>query len=336
MSDVADTMSAMVLSRAGTPLRLESQRLPEPSREQVLIRVRACGVCRTDLHVFDGDLTSPKLPLVLGHEIVGTVARLGSAVRGMRVGDRIGVPWLGWTCGECEWCRKSRENLCDRARFTGYTIDGGFAQYTVADRRYCFPLPEGYSDAQIAPLLCAGLIGYRSYRMIGEHAERIGIYGFGAAAHIITQVAVSQGRRIYAFTRPNDAAARAFAKRMGAVWAGDSTSMPPERLDAAIIFAPAGSLVTAALRATTKGATVVCGGIHMSDVPSFPYDLMWGERVLRSVANLTREDGIDFLQLAAKLRIRTEVEPMKLHDANVALDRLRRGDVSGAFVLDTA
>jgi alcohol dehydrogenase, propanol-preferring len=336
MSDVADTMSAMVLSRAGTPLRLESQRLPEPSREQVLIRVRACGVCRTDLHVFDGDLTSPKLPLVLGHEIVGTVARLGSAVRGMRVGDRIGVPWLGWTCGECEWCRKSRENLCDRARFTGYTIDGGFAQYTVADRRYCFPLPEGYSDAQIAPLLCAGLIGYRSYRMIGEHAERIGLYGVGAAAHIITQVAVSQGRRIYAFTRPNDAAARAFAKRMGAVWAGDSTSMPPERLDAAIIFAPAGSLVTAALRATTKGATVVCGGIHMSDVPSFPYDLMWGERVLRSVANLTREDGIDFLQLAAKLRIRTEVEPMKLHDANVALDRLRRGDVSGAFVLDTA
>lgn len=328
-------MEAMVLSKPGEPLCLESSPIPEPSMQQVLVRVRACGVCRTDLHVFDGELIDPKLPLVLGHEIVGTVVRLGSEVSGIREGDRIGIPWLGWTCGQCHWCRTSRENLCDRARFTGYTIDGGFAQYTVADQRYCFPLPESYGDTEIAPLLCAGLIGYRSYRMAGDDAERIGIYGFGAAAHIVTQVAVSQGRRIYAFTRRGDAAAQAFARRMGAVWAGDSTSTPPEPLDAAILFAPAGELVVAALRATTKGATVVCGGIHMTDIPSFPYRLLWEERVLRSVANLTRADGSDFLRLAATFRIRTEVEAVGLRDANTALERLRRGDVSGAFVLET-
>ena len=331
-----DLMEAMVLSSPGNPLALQSIAVPEPLPEQVLVRVRACGVCRTDLHVFDGELTAPKLPLVLGHEIVGTVVRVGSEVKDIRVGERIGIPWLGWTCGACHWCRTSRENLCDRARFTGYTIDGGFAQHTVADQRYCFPLPESYSDTEIAPLLCAGLIGYRSYRMAGADAERIGIYGFGAAAHIITQVAVSQGRHIYAFTRHGDAAAQAFALRMGAVWAGDSTSVPPERLDAAILFAPGGELVVAALRATTKGATIVCGGIHMSDIPSFPYRLLWEERVVRSVANLTREDGSDFLRLAGGVRIRTEVEPLRLRDANVALGRLRRGDVLGAFVLETA
>ena len=331
-----DLMEAMVLSSPGNPLALQSIAVPEPLPGQVLVRVRACGVCRTDLHVFDGELTGPNLPLVLGHEIVGTVVRVGSEVKDIRVGERIGIPWLGWTCGACHWCRTSRENLCDRARFTGYTIDGGFAQHTVADQRYCFPLPECYSDTEIAPLLCAGLIGYRSYRMAGADAERIGIYGFGAAAHIITQVAVSQGRHIYAFTRHGDAAAQAFALRMGAVWAGDSTSVPPERLDAAILFAPGGELVVAALRATTKGATIVCGGIHMSDIPSFPYRLLWEERVVRSVANLTREDGSDFLRLAGGVRIRTEVEPLRLRDANVALGRLRRGDVLGAFVLETA
>jgi propanol-preferring alcohol dehydrogenase len=332
----AEVMEAMVLSSPGNPLALQSIAVPEPLPGQVLVRVRACGVCRTDLHVFDGELTGPNLPLVLGHEIVGTVVRVGSDVKDIRVGERIGIPWLGWTCGACHWCRTSRENLCDRARFTGYTIDGGFAQYTVADQRYCFPLPGSYSDTEIAPLLCAGLIGYRSYRMAGADADRIGIYGFGAAAHIITQVAVSQGRRIYAFTRHGDAAAQAFALRMGAAWAGDSTSVPPEPLDAAILFAPAGELVVAALRATTKGATIVCGGIHMSDIPSFPYRLLWEERVVRSVANLTRQDGSDFLRLAGGFRIHTEVEPLRLRDANVALGRLRRGDLSGAFVLETA
>jgi propanol-preferring alcohol dehydrogenase len=329
----AETMEAMILSSPGAPLALQRIAVPEPSPEQVLVRVRACGVCRTDLHVFDGELTTPKLPLVLGHEIVGTVVHLGSAVKGIRKGERIGIPWLGWTCGECRWCRTSRENLCDRAQFTGYTLDGGFAQYTVVDQRYCFALPESYSDTEIAPLLCAGLIGYRSYRMAGGDAERIGIYGFGAAAHIITQVAVSQGRRVYAFTRRGDAAARAFALRIGAVWAGDSTSVPPEPLDAAVLFAPAGELVVAALRATTKGATIVCGGIHMSDIPSFPYRLLWEERVVRSVANLTRDDATDFLSLAAKFRIRTTVEALALREANTALERLRRSDVSGAFVL---
>jgi alcohol dehydrogenase, propanol-preferring len=335
MAKTADTMEAMVLSIAGKPLRCERLPVPEPAPGQVLVRVHACGVCRTDLHVFDGELTHPKLPLVLGHEIVGTVVRVGSGVDEIHLGDRIGIPWLGWTCGECHWCGTARENLCDRARFTGYTIDGGFAECTVADQRYCFPIPDSYHDTEIAPLLCAGLIGYRSYRMAGNDAARIGIYGFGAAAHIVTQVATSEGRRIYAFTRRGDAAAQSFALRMGAVWAGDSSSTPPEPLDAAILFAPAGELVVAALRATTKGATVVCGGIHMSDIPSFPYRLLWEERVLRSVANLTREDGRDFLRLAAKFRIRTEVEPVALRDANTALDRLRRGDVSGAFVLET-
>ena len=330
---IPKTMHAMVLEAPGTPLKSLEVPVPAPGPEQVLIRVHACGVCRTDLHIVDGELTEPKLPLIIGHEIVGTVAAVGAQVKKFRIGDRIGVPWLGYTCGQCRYCRKDRENLCEAPKFTGYTLDGGYAQYTVADQHYTFHLPEGYSDAAAAPLLCAGLIGYRSYRLAGDGVERLGIYGFGAAAHITVQVAVHQGRKVYGFTRPGDTETQEFARRLGAVWAGDSEQLPPEALDAAIIFAPVGALVPAALRATCKGGVVVCGGIHMSDIPSFPYDLLWGERVVRSVANLTRRDGEEFLALAPQVPIKTQVQTFPLEQANDSLNRLRSGRITGAAVI---
>ena len=322
----------MVLDRPGSPLRLARLAAPSPGAGQVLVRVRACGVCRTDLHVVDGELPEPKLPLVPGHQIVGSVEVAGPGVETLAPGARIGIPWLGWTCGECRYCREGRENLCDRARFTGYHLDGGFAELAVADARFCFPLPEGYPDLQAAPLLCAGLIGYRSLTLAGD-AERLGLYGFGAAAHIVAQIARWQGRRVFAFTRAGDAAARELALAVGAEWAGDALGPPPEELDAAIVFAPAGELVPAALRALAKGGTVVCGGIHMSDIPSFPYSILWGERVLRSVANLTRRDGDELLALAPRVPVRVEVEPYPLERANEALASLRAGHVRGAAVL---
>jgi propanol-preferring alcohol dehydrogenase len=326
-------MRAMVLEEPGRPLAPACLPTPQPGPGQVLVRVRACGVCRTDLHILDGELDRPKLPLILGHEIAGEVAALGEGVTQFQVGDRIGVPWLGWTCGECRFCRRGQENLCERARFTGYTLDGGYADYTVADQRYCFRLPDGYDFVEAAPLLCAGLIGYRSYRMAGPDAQRLGIYGFGAAAHIIAQIAVHQGRQVYAFTRPGDAETQAFARRLGATWAGDSTELPPDPLDAAIIFAPVGALVPAALRAVAPGGIVVCGGIHMSDIPSFPYHILWQERVVRSVANLTRQDGEELLAAARAADVRPSVQPFGLTQANEALERLRRGQITGAAVL---
>jgi alcohol dehydrogenase, propanol-preferring len=319
----------MVLDAPRSPLRAAEIDPPAPGPGEVLLEVAACGICRTDLHVVDGELERPKLPLVPGHQIVGRVVEGGER---FGAGARVGVPWLGWTCGECRFCRSGRENLCDRARFTGYDRDGGFAQLAVADERFCFSLPEGYPDLQAAPLLCAGLIGYRTLRMAGD-AERIGIYGFGAAAHIVCQVAVHQGRRVFAFTRAEDSAAQAFALELGAEWAGDALGPPPEELDAALIFAPAGELVPAALRAVAKGGTVVCGGIHMSDIPALPYELLWGERTLRSVANLTRADGEEFLELAPRVPVRTEVETHPLERANEALGRLRAGELRGAAVL---
>lgn len=325
-------MHAMILDGAGKPLRLADVPVPEPGPDEVLIEVHACGVCRTDLHIMDGELTEPKLPLIPGHQIVGTIAAVGTAVGCFRGGERVGVPWLGSTCNECRYCRSGRENLCDRARFTGYQIDGGFAEFAVADHRFCFPIPAGYPDLQAAPLLCAGLIGYRSLVLAGE-AEILGIYGFGAAAHIVTQVARFQGRRVYAFTRAGDGEAQRFAREMGAIWAGSSFDIPPEELDAAIIFAPAGELVPAALRAVAKGGVVVCGGIHMSDIPAFPYEILWGERTVRSVANLTRRDGEEFLALAPRVPVRTEVVPYPLEKANEALDDLRSGRIRGAAVI---
>lgn len=328
-------MFAMVMDAARRPLTARELPMPQPGAGEVLVRVHACGVCRTDLHVVDGDLTHPKLPLVPGHEIVGAVAAVGSGVENLAAGQRVGIPWLGYTCGHCEYCRAGRENLCDGARFTGYDRDGGYAEYTVADGRYCFPLPADYDDAHAAPLLCAGLIGYRSLVMAGD-ARRLGIYGFGAAAHIIAQVAAWQGREVYAFTRPGDDEGQRFAMELGAKWVGDSTVAAPEPLDAALIFAPVGALVPAALRATAKGGTVVCAGIHMSDIPAFPYDILWGERTVRSVANLTRRDGEEFLALAPKVPVRTEVECMPLAEANAALANLKEGKVRGAAVLLTA
>jgi propanol-preferring alcohol dehydrogenase len=322
----------MILDAPGTPLRAAEVAAPRPGRGQVLLRVHACGVCRTDLHVVDGELPDPALPLVPGHQIVGTVTELGAGVSGLEPGFRVGVPWLGWTCGVCRYCRSGRENLCDRARFTGYQLDGGYAEWAVADHRFCFALPEGYPDLQAAPLLCAGLIGHRALRLAGD-AERLGLYGFGASAHIVCQVARWQGRRVFAFTRAEDAASQAFARELGAEWAGDALGPAPEELDAAIVFAPVGALVPAALGALAKGGTVVCAGIHMSDLPSFPYELLWGERSVRSVANLTRQDGREFLELAPAVPVRTEIETHRLEAANVALDRLRRGDVRGAAVL---
>ena len=325
-------MRAMIFEGTGHPLRLTECPIPACNSDQVLIRVSACGVCRTDLHVLDGDLGEPSLPLVLGHEIVGVIERVGSDVVGLAPGQRVGVPWLGSTCGQCSYCRTDQENLCDRARFTGYQIDGGYAEYAVAGHRYTFPLDDGLSDAETAPLLCAGLIGYRSLRMAGE-ARRLGLYGFGAAAHIIAQVARYQGREVYAFTRPGDANRQQFALRLGAHWAGDSTTRPPQALDAAILFAPVGGLVPLALAAVRKGGIVVCAGIHMSQIPAFDYDLLWGERSIQSVANLTRRDGDEFLALASQIPIRAEIRTYPLAEANSALTDLREGTLDGAAVL---
>jgi propanol-preferring alcohol dehydrogenase len=322
----------MVLERQGEPLRLAE--LPEPSAGpgQVLLDVRACGVCRTDLHILDGELSEPKLPLVPGHQIVGVVREAGEGVDRFAPGDRVGVPWLGWTDGECRYCRGGRENLCDHAKFTGYDIDGGYAEVAAADARFCFPIPEGYPDLQAAPLLCAGLIGYRALRLVGE-AERIGFYGFGAAAHILCQVAVHEGRRVFAFTREGDAETQTFARQLGAEWAGDSEETPPEELDGAIVFAPVGALMTAALRASAKGARIISAGIHMSDIPSFPYADLWEEHVLGSVANLTRQDGNEFIALAPQIPVHTEVTVYPLEQANQALEDLRAGRFRGAAVL---
>lgn len=325
-------MRAMVFDGSAAVLHERDMSDPQPAAGQLLIDIHACGVCRTDLHVVDGELAHPKRPIIPGHEIVGTVAALGNGVAGFRVGDRVGVPWIGHTCGHCRYCTSGRENLCDAPGFTGYTIDGGYAERTVADARYCLHLPERYSDLEAAPLLCAGLIGYRTLSMAGD-ARAIGIYGFGAAAHIVAQVALHQGRTVFALTRPGDTAAQQFALRLGVHWAGGSDETPPEQLDAALIFASAGPLVPAALRAVTKGGVVVCGGIHMSDIPSFPYDLLWGERRVCSVANLTRADGHAFMQLAARMPLQIETTPYALADANRALDDLRDGRLSGAAVL---
>ena len=325
-------MRAMVLQSTRRLLEAIDLPKPRPAERQVLIEVRACAVCRTDLHVIDGELPHPKLPLVPGHEIVGVVVERGREARRFEIGARVGVPWLGWTCGACAFCRSGRENLCDRALFTGYTIDGGYADGAVADERFCFALPDSYSDAEAAPLLCAGLIGFRSYSRTGN-AQRLGIYGFGAAAHIIAQIAKFQGRKVYAFTRPNDQEGQQFARSMGAVWAGDSDASPPEQLDAAIIFAPVGGLLPAALKVVAKGGVVVCGGIHMSDIPAFAYRLLWQERTICSIANLTRRDGEEFFALAPRVPVRTSVETFPLADANVALDHLRTGKIKGAAVL---
>jgi propanol-preferring alcohol dehydrogenase len=316
----------------GQPLRLLDVPRPEPRPEQVLIKVMACAVCRTDLHIVDGDLRHPKLPLIPGHEVIGVVIEAGAAVAGFMPGDRVGVPWLGGTCGDCQFCRAGRENLCDNAQFTGYDLDGGFAEYMVANGAYVFPIPDAYDDIAAAPLMCAGLIGFRAFRMIGA-ARRIGLYGFGAAAHIIAQVACHEGREVHAFTRAGDENGQAFARRLGAVWAGDSGQLPPRPLDAAIIFAPVGALVPAALRAVGKGGKVICAGIHMSDIPAFPYDLLWGEREVRSVANLTREDGIAFLKIAPQVPVKTANHVYPLAAANQALDDLRAGRFEGAAVL---
>jgi alcohol dehydrogenase, propanol-preferring len=326
-------MDAMVLEQQREPLRPADLPVPEPGPGQLRVRVHTCAICRTDLHIVDGELTEPKLPLVPGHQIVGTVDALGEGAERFVIGDRVGVPWLGWTDGSCGFCRSGRENLCDQARFTGYDIDGGYAEAAVADERFCFPLPEGYPDLQAAPLLCSGLIGYRALRLCGEHAERIGFYGFGASAHILCQVAVHQGRRVFAFTRAGDTEGQDFARGLGAEWAGASDDDPPEPLDAAIVFAPVGPLMPVALRASAKGAVIVSAGIHMSDIPSFPYEILWGERSLRSVANLTRRDGDEFMELAPQVPVRTEIEVYPLEDANVALDDLRGGRVQGAAVL---
>lgn len=326
------TMQAMILDAQGQRLRQAEIPIPVPGAEQVLLKVHACGVCRTDLHVVDGELHGPKLPLILGHEIVAHVVDKGSRAERFCVGQRVGVPWLGRTCGGCRYCVSGRENLCDKALFTGYTLDGGYAEYAVADQHYCFPLPEGYSDAEAAPLLCAGLIRYRALAACGD-AARIGIYGFGAAAHIVTQVARWQGRIVFAFTRPEDETARRFALELGANWAGNSAMRPPEELDAAIIFAPDGALLPQALRHTARGGTVVCAGIHMSDIPGFPYAILWGERTVRSIANLTRRDGEAFFEIAPQAGIKTEVETFPLAAANEALDHLRSGRVRGARVL---
>lgn len=325
-------MHAMIMNQAGKPLEFTEVEQPHPGSKEILIKVIACGICRTDLHVIDGELKNPKLPLILGHQIVGVVEQLGSEVKGFSIGDRVGVPWLGGSCEHCHFCLTGRENLCDQARFTGYQIDGGFAQYCVANSRFCFPIPRDYPDYQAAPLFCAGLIGYRALLKTND-AHHLGIYGFGAAAHIVIQVACHQGRQVYAFTSPADLAAQNFAYQLGATWAGDSNQKPPHLLDAAIIFAPVGSLVPTALSHTEKGGIVVCAGIHMSDIPSFPYELLWGERTLCSVANLTRKDGEEFLALAPTIPVKTEVNLYPLTQVNQALDDLRHGRFTGAAVI---
>jgi propanol-preferring alcohol dehydrogenase len=325
-------MRAMVLEQPRTPLVLRDVPKPKPAAEQLLVRIATCAVCRTDLHIIDGELPDPKLPLIPGHQIVGRVEEVGDNVTGFSAGDRVGIPWLGWTDGDCAYCRSSRENLCDRARFTGYTVDGGYAEFTVADARFCFRLPEEYDDVDVAPLLCAGMLGYRSLRKTGD-ARRIGIYGFGNAAHLIAQVAIYQGREVFAFTRPGDKAGQDSARSLGAVWAGGSNELSPEKLDAAIIFAPVGALVPAALRALAKGGIVVCGGIHMSDIPSFPYVDLWNERVICSVANLTRRDGEEFLDIARRVPVKTKAEAFPLGKANTALENFRAGRLNGTAVL---
>lgn len=325
-------MHAMVLDTPGKPVQPRVLPFPQPGPDELLIKVAACAVCRTDLHVVDGELPDPKLPIIPGHEIVGYVVGCGANVNGFSIGERVGIPWLGWTCGRCEYCRRGQENLCPRARFTGYQIDGGYADYAAVDARYCFRIPDAYSDVEAAPLLCAGLIGYRALKMT-ENAERVGIYGFGTAAHIAAQILRYQGRTLFGFTRPGDALAQDFAREMGAAWAGDSDMMPPQMLDAAIIFAPVGALVPAALRAICSGGIVVCGGIHMSDIPAFPYDILWREKRIISVANLTREDGEEFFSLAPKVPVRVRTESLPLSQANVALARLRAGNLTGAAVL---
>ena len=325
-------MRAMVLEQPGKPLVLRDVSQPKPGPGQLLVRVKTCAVCRTDLHLVDGELPNPKLPLIPGHQIVGRIEEIGESVQGFSVGERVGIPWLGWTDGECTYCRSNRENLCDRARFTGYTIDGGYADFAVVDARFCFRLSEQYNDVDVAPLLCAGMLGYRSYRKTGD-ASRIGIYGFGNAAHLISQIAIYQGREIFAFTRPGDKAGQESARKLGAVWAGDSGEMPPKKLDAAIIFAPVGALVPAALRTLTKGGIVVCGGIHMSDIPSFPYVDLWGERAICSVANLTRRDGQEFLEIAPRVPVRTKTQTFPLEEANTALEEFRAGKLDGTAVL---
>jgi len=328
-------MRAMVLHEPKQSLELRDVPKPKPGKGQLLVRVSTCAVCRTDLHVVDGELPDPKLPLILGHQIVGRVEEIGEENSNFAIGDRVGIPWLGWTDGDCAYCRSGRENLCDNARFTGYTIDGGYAEFTVADARYCFHLPERYDDVEVAPLLCAGLIGYRSYRKTGD-PRRLGVYGFGNAAHLIAQIAIYEGRELFVFTRPGDNATQQAAKQLGAVWAGGSDEMPPEKLDAAIIFASVGPLVPAALRALAKGGVVVCGGIHMTDIPSFPYVDLWGERVITSVANLTRGDGEEFFELAPRVPVQTHTEAFPLEQANTALDRFRTGKLKGAAVLTIA
>jgi propanol-preferring alcohol dehydrogenase len=326
-------MRAMVLDKPRQPLQLRDVEKPRPAKGQLLVRIATCAVCRTDLHVVDDELPDPKLPLIPGHQIVGCVEEVGEEVNSkFKVGDRVGIPWLGWTDGECAYCRSNRENLCDRARFTGYTIDGGYADFTAADARFCFRLPDRYNDVEVAPLLCAGLIGYRSYRKAGN-ARRLGIYGFGNAAHLIAQIALYEGRDLFVFTRPGDRATQQAAKNLGAVWAGGSDEMPPEKLDAAIIFASVGPLVPAALRALAKGGIVVCGGIHMSDIPSFPYAELWEERIITSVANLTRRDGEEFFDIAPRIPVKTKTETFSLEDANAALDRFRSGKLNGTAVL---
>jgi|SRR6266498_2102289 len=325
-------MRAMVLEKPQHALQLRDVPKPRPAKGQLLVRIATCAVCRTDLHVVDGELPNPKLPLIPGHQIVGRVEQIGTGVEGFSIGDRVGIPWLGWTDGECAYCRSNRENLCDRARFTGYTTDGGYAEFTVADARFCFHLPDFYNDVEVAPLLCAGLIGYRSYRKTGE-SRRLGIYGFGNAARLIAQVALYQGREIFTFTRPGDRTTQQAARKLGAKWAGGSDEMPPEKLDAAIIFASVGSLVPTALRALAKGGIIVCGGIHMSDIPSFPYADLWGERAITSVANLTRRDGEDFLEIAPRVPVETETEIFPLEEVNTALDRFRSGELRGTAVL---
>jgi propanol-preferring alcohol dehydrogenase len=331
--NVPERMRAMLLETQRQPLKLAEVPVPQPGDGQLLIKVHTCGVCRTDLHVLDGDLAEPKLPLILGHQIVGSVVQLGEGVDKFSLGQRIGVPWLGYTDGTCPYCLRGQENLCDHPEFTGYTLDGGYAEYTVADQRYCFPLPEAYDDITAAPLLCAGLIGYRTYRLAGEYKDHLGIYGFGAAGHIIAQVAAYQGKKVYAFTRPGDTKTQDFARSLGVYWAGGSDETPPHELDAALVLAPVGPLMVTALKAVAKGGVVVSGGIHMTDIPSFPYHLLWEERTIRSVANLTRQDGEEFLEIAPKVPVKTAVTPYLLEDANQALDDLRSGKLDGAAVL---
>ena len=334
-------MRAMVLDQPKEPLQLRDAPKPKPGKGQLLVRVTICAVCRTDLHIVDGELADPKLPLILGHQIVGRVedvgpeppSSFGIRASSFAVGDRVGIPWLGWTDGDCVYCRSNRENLCNRAKFTGYNIDGGYAEFTVADARFCFHLPNDYNDVDVAPLLCAGMLGYRSYRKTGD-AHRLGIYGFGNAAHLIAQVAIYQGRKVFAFTRPDDKAGQEAARSLGAIWAGGSDELPPEKLDAAIIFAPVGELVPTALRALAKGGIVVCGGIHMSDIPAFPYADLWGERAICSVANLTRRDGEEFLEIAARVPVRTKTQTFPLEEANTALEKFRSGEINAAAVIE--